>query len=149
MKILMIGLLGLMLMVQGCATVPESEQTGLLSQPSASSVDINGNQLSQIREGMTLSEVAALVKKEIVVGYSSDDPSQPLAPVVVKNPYKVELVNAGGHQYSIFYYVSSIKKSDGMISDDELLPVVFENDVVVGQGWKNVLIIKANAADES
>jgi len=131
--------------IQGCASLPESDIDE--PYPAASSVEINHNQLARILPGMTLSEVATLMDQEIIIGYSSDDPAKPLSPVKVQNPYKVELVTAGGHDYVIYYYVSSIQKSDGMIADDELLPVIFEDEFVIGKGWKNVLMIKANAAD--
>ncbi len=55
---------------------------------------------------------------------------------VVQNPYDSETHIAGGEKIEVFYYATHIKNSDGVITSDELTPLVLVDDVLVGWGWK-------------
>ncbi|MBI3617053.1 MAG: DUF3192 domain-containing protein [Candidatus Omnitrophica bacterium] len=35
----------------------------------------------------------------------------------------------------VLYYFSHIQRADGIISSDELTPLVFEKDILIGKGW--------------
>ena len=39
-----------------------------------------------------------------------------------------------GKKYSVLYYISSIVKPDGLVSEDELTPLVFDGEILVGKG---------------
>ena len=54
---------------------------------------------------------------------------------IVPNPYSAESHVVRGDSVEIFYYATHIKNTDGMITDDELTPLVLVNDVLVGWGW--------------
>jgi hypothetical protein len=54
---------------------------------------------------------------------------------VVDNPYASESHQAAGEKIEIFYYATHIKNSDGIITSDELTPLVLVDDVLVGWGW--------------
>lgn len=54
---------------------------------------------------------------------------------VVPNPYDQELHEVGPDRIEIFYYATNIKNADGLITSDELTPLVLVDDVLVGWGW--------------
>ena len=91
---------------------------------------------NQVRAGLTQSEVQSLLGQEIVVGYEMPDSQQQLyKPIVLKNPQRSETYTQGSHEYVIDYYLVGINQSDGVITDDELTPMIFEKEALVGWGW--------------
>lgn len=92
--------------------------------------------MSQIRAGLTRQEVASLLGKEVVTGYSlTDEASGEYSPITVPNPQRTETIQKGKKSYSVDYYLVGIKNADDKVSDDELVPVVYFNDHVAGIGW--------------
>lgn len=55
---------------------------------------------------------------------------------LVQNPYDSETHILGGEKIEVFYYATHIKNSDGVITSDELTPLVLVNDLLVGWGWQ-------------
>lgn len=55
---------------------------------------------------------------------------------VVQNPYDSESHVVRGEKIEVFYYVTHIKNNDGVITSDELTPLVLVEDVLVGWGWQ-------------
>ena len=54
----------------------------------------------------------------------------------VTNPYRVEaLKGKDGHIHEVLYYYTDLKKDDGVITNDELTPIVLKDGEVVGWGW--------------
>ena len=74
-----------------------------------------------------------LLGNELVIGYDYAD--SPL-PVTVPNPYKSENIQVKGQVYTVEYYLAVVRQPDGVVSNDELVPLVFHNRVVAGRGWK-------------
>ena len=92
--------------------------------------------LRQIHKGMTRKEVASILGNKVVVGYELvDSQSGQYKPVTINNPYRVENVQKGSVNYCIDYYLEKIEVQDDIVSDDELVPLVFRDDKLVGQGW--------------
>lgn len=92
--------------------------------------------LRQVHPGMTQREVASVLGNDIIVGYEMNPtPSVPYKPLTMKNPYRTEQIRQGLRSYEIVYYLQGVKKADGQISDDELIPLIFENDRLAGSGW--------------
>jgi len=52
-----------------------------------------------------------------------------LKPLTIVNPYKSEDIKTKDGVYTVEYYVTSVKQSDGVITDDELVPLVFREGV--------------------
>lgn len=52
----------------------------------------------------------------------------------VTNPYKSEIFKAKEKTFEVWYYYTDRTVADGMMSDGELTPVVFENEKLVGWG---------------
>lgn len=92
--------------------------------------------LRSIHEGMSAEEVKALLRDKVVTGYDLTDPKKSSTPIVLRNPYREETIKTENKIYEIAYYFTSIKKQDGMITNDELTPLVFENNRLIGQGWE-------------
>lgn len=55
---------------------------------------------------------------------------------VVQNPYASESQVVRGEKIEVFYYATHIKNNDGVITSDELTPLVLVEDVLVGWGWQ-------------
>ena len=53
----------------------------------------------------------------------------------INNPYKTEILKEGENIYEVVFYYTDYKKSDNLITDDELTPIVFSDGVLIGYGW--------------
>ncbi len=126
-------LIGLGLVWGGCASVSPSPMA---------SVEVMQRRfisLSQLHPGLSRSEVDSLLGQEVVSGYSlADDSSGRYKPITLPNPQRSETVKKGKKDYLVDYYVVGIKIADDKISDDELAPLVYYNDRLVGIGWDYV-----------
>jgi hypothetical protein len=54
---------------------------------------------------------------------------------VLYNPHRGELYNADGSSWEVFYYYTRVAHNDGMVTEDELTPIVLRDDVLIGWGW--------------
>jgi hypothetical protein len=92
--------------------------------------------LRQVHPGMTRKEVASVLDTDIIIGYEMTGPdAAQYKPITMKNPYRAEDIEKNSHRYAVAYYLQGIKKADGQATDDELVPLVFENDRLLGMGW--------------
>jgi hypothetical protein len=134
----------ILLATAGCATVSEEPQileSGSFPKPLRSV-----SQMQLVQMGMLKSEVRSLLDEKITIGYEQhDSQGQAYTPLVLNNPYRMETVKNGSKVFEIYYYFIGIKKVDGNITDDELLPVVFQNDRLVGKGWNFVDAVRRNS----
>ena len=55
---------------------------------------------------------------------------------VLYNPHRGELYNADGSSWEVLYYYTRVQHNDGMVTEDELTPIVLRDDVLIGWGWK-------------
>ena len=54
----------------------------------------------------------------------------------IPNPYRSEAYkNRQGITFEILYYYTDLVKRDGIITDDELTPLILRNDKLAGWGW--------------
>lgn len=119
----------------GCTVQALNEPSVLGGKENGMSQAPKDSRLTRInsaRVGMTSSEVAATMGEKTTIGYERPDPaSNAYQPVTVSNPYHKEFFKT----YDVFYYFSRIQRADGIISSDELTPLVFEKDILIGKGW--------------
>ena len=116
------GFLFYLMILSGCAAV---------SPPVREMVD-----LRSIQEGMSPQEVRTRLEDKALTGYDLANPKkETITPIIFKNPYREEILKIGDKAYEIMYYFTSIKKQDGMITDDELTPLVFADNRLIGQDW--------------
>lgn len=50
-------------------------------------------------------------------------------------PYRTETLAGTKGTLLVYFYYTDRKAADGAITDDELTPVVFDNDRLIGWGW--------------
>ena len=96
---------------------------------------LNESGLKSVQDGMSQDEVHALLGQTIVIGYRGGEHSAGYEPLTIPNPYKTEKIALKGAEYTVEYYVSAVRQPDGVISDNELEPVIFKNGKTAGKGW--------------
>ena len=122
--------------VAGCTFQTLSEPPVLGGKGTRAAQDSRLTRINSVRVGMTSREVAATMGEKTTIGYERPEAaSNAYHPVTVNNPYHKEFLRTAEKTYDIFYYFSQIQRADGIISSDELTPLVFENDILIGKGW--------------
>ena len=92
--------------------------------------------LRQLKEGMTKKEVQSLLPAEVIIGYELPNPAgEQYRPIIINNPQRSEFVAKGKKKYTVDYYLLGIKTPDDQTTDEELVPLIYLNDKLVGIGW--------------
>ncbi len=121
------------LIFSGCAvalTQPPAPPQG--AQKVFATYDI----VNMVRQGMTAQDVRKLLPESIVIGFEVLQAGGQPKPITVPNPYKKDQWQSERRQWSADYYLTHIARADGVITDDELMPVVFLDEKVAGKGWE-------------
>jgi hypothetical protein len=135
--------LGILALVVGCRTwipVPTEESVR----------DHNRERLNNLTVGMTKAEVLKAMGVESVQTYKKSAlPSKKASKKVsdeiraryrgkrINNPYRTEANRTpDGIYVEILLYYTDQQNSDGAITDDELTPLVVEDGVLAGWGWR-------------
>lgn len=126
----------LSLSLTGCATSPVYNPMQVASQQE---LLLNESGFKAIQNGMTLDQVHKIMGTELVIGYQYQGPDY--KPLTIPNPYKSEAIKAT--DYLIEYYVESIRQPDGTIHDDELMPLIFKNGLLVDRGWSSANALRS------
>ena len=64
------------------------------------------------------------------------------APFTIENPFKTEIYSNDVDVYKILYFYTDLVKMDGFITDEELTPIIFKNNKLIGWGrdvWKIIV----------
>jgi len=92
--------------------------------------------LHQLQKGLTRAEVRAVLGDQVIIGYEMPDSREKrYVPVILGNPYRTENFTQKNQTYTIDYYLVGINAADGKAADDELTPLVFEDNTLIGWGW--------------
>ena len=96
--------------------------------------------------GMSKREVQNILGDKLVVGYLRDKGEDlNYKSITLDSPYREEeLRGTRGEIYKIWYCYAYIKNADGRISEDEMIPLVFEEEKLIGKGWNFLLRLKKN-----
>lgn len=123
----------LILSLSGCAI---NEVYNPLAAASAGTFELNHSALKQVKLGMTESQVHQIMGDEIIIGYNYpiNDNGTPAA-ITLSNPLKTEKVNDAKGQCVLEYYATAVIVPDGIVSDEELIPIRFCGGVVTAIGW--------------
>ena len=81
---------------------------------------------------MTSTQVHQIMGTQLVIGYQFHSPGY--IPLSVPNPYKIKFDNIAAG-YVIEFYIEAIRQPDGIVSDNELMPLIFKNGKLIGRGW--------------
>jgi hypothetical protein len=117
----------LSLSLTGCATSVVYNPMQVATQQE---LLLNESSFKAVQNGMTIDQVHKIMGTALVIGYQYQAPDY--KPLTVPNPYKSE---AGKDGSFIEYYIESIRQPDGVVSDDELMPLIFKDGKLVGLGW--------------
>jgi len=116
------------LVLAGCATTPIYNPMKVATQQE---ILLNEGGFKLVQEGMSLEDVHKAMGQELVIGYEFQAPDY--KPLTIPNPYKTEVIK--GTSYTVEYYIESIRQPDGVIHDNELMPLIFKDNKLIGRGW--------------
>lgn len=113
----------------GCAGPPMAELTEQARMQ-------NRQKLTHLSIGMSKSEVLEIMGTKTMILKTFNDIELRHDIQRINNPYRVEAIKSkDGETYEILFYYTDMKKRDGVITDDELTPLVIKNDKLIGWGW--------------
>ena len=81
--------------------------------------------------------------KEEVVSIVGTEPREFIDPTAsngqtittISNPYRSQIIQRDGKSFEVVFYVTDDKNNDGIISDEELTPLIFDDGKMIGWGW--------------
>ena len=133
----MIFLCGLL---TGCAVTNVSQPPGSgKAGANPQRIFAGAEAIRRIEAGISRQEVRMIMGSETAVGYEINN--SPMAgqkkyqTIGIKNPFRSESIQKQNQTFDIDYYLTQINQEDDTITNDELTPLVFVNDRLVGKGW--------------
>ena len=131
-------------LLAGCTFETLSEPPVLGGKETGVPQDSRLTRISSVRPGLTSREVAAMMGEKTTIGYERPDASaNTYRPLTVNNPYHKELLRVADKSYDVYYYFTHVQRADGVISNDELTPLVFEKDILIGKGWDFLIDLRS------
>lgn len=118
----------------GCAT---TEEYNPVHTATRETFLLNEKALQDVRMGMTQEQVHTIMGQQLTVGYEYQDATtddSEAKPLTITNPYRTKDVQTLQGNCTIEYYVTAIHQPDGVISEDELMPLVFCKGVLTAKG---------------
>jgi len=125
---LLLGLLLLVMMVSGC--IEGRRGISVVTAP-------NRANLLKLSIGMLRQKVINIMGTEEMIAFYAP-PGTGLIhrkTIIITNPYRSEILQGKDKILEIIYYATDVKRDDGVITDDELTPLVFDNGTLIGWGW--------------
>jgi len=122
----------------GCAVVAVNDQKTVMmpvAQPSEGHTFAAAETINKLMLGISRDEALALVGRTVTTGYELKGTIE-YKPVTVANPYRSQKITKGSDVFAVDYYLTRIIKADGIVSNDELTPLVFQADKLIGKGWE-------------
>lgn len=102
--------------------------------------EINQESLSKLTVGMSKRQVSKIMRDKVFYlgGLDLAPNGAYFTPTwTIKNPYRSETVQGkDGKSLEVIYYVTNYKTKEKEISDEELTPLVFEDEKLIGWGWE-------------
>ena len=124
--------------LSGCVSmyvVDKTATTGVEQPKKLTAID-------EIRLGMSLDDVTRKMGEKVVIGYQLSPESNSFEEITIPNPYKKETLSMNNQNYEVFYYFTSVQKADNLVADDELTPLIFQEEKLVGKGWDSLFRVK-------
>ena len=118
----------LSLVLTGCETTPTYNPMRVATQQE---LLLNESGFKAVQDGMTPEQVHQVMGDALVIGYEFQSPGY--KPLTIPNPYKSEAIK--GTDYLVEYYIESIRQPDGVVHDNQLLPLIYKNGKLIGRGW--------------
>ena len=141
----------LLVTLTGCAT---NQPYNPVASATGQTFLLNESAFAQVKTGMTQAQVHQIMGDALVIGYSYQkeltseaqalkETKSDYKPVTIANPYKTQEIKTKDGTIVIEFYVSSVKQSDGVVSDNELVPLIFQAGVLTDRGWDRVNALRS------
>ncbi len=105
----------------------------------------NLTRVQYVSKGMNREDVNTVMGREVVIGYEiTDVKAGTTKPITMPNPHRSETVRDGERLLQVEFYFTHIRQPDGIISDDELTPLIFEDNRLIAKGWDALNRIRRN-----
>jgi hypothetical protein len=120
----------------GCAVVAVKEQASVAPAPRAGEMHTfaSAATIQKLMLGISREEAVALIGRTSATGYELKGPGS-YKPVTVANPYRSQKITKGKDVFVVDYYLTQVRNPDGIIANDELTPLIFQADKLIGKGW--------------
>ncbi len=124
----------------GCAL---NESYNPVAASTSGTFELNGPALRKLTLGMTQPQVHAIMGDTITIGYNyADEGHGASVPLTLNNPYKTSETQdksaSPADRCTVEYYVTKVVIPDGVVSDEELMPLKFCKGVLTAQGWDRI-----------
>jgi hypothetical protein len=131
-----LAVLILMFALSGCAvsTVSKEQTLGPAPQAAEGHTFASAETIRKLMLGISREEALALIGRTAATGYELK--GSEYKPVTVANPYRSQKITKGSDVFVVDYYMTDIRKSDGVVANDELTPLIFQADKLIGKGWE-------------
>ncbi len=93
--------------------------------------------------GMTRPQVSALMMHPVIVGFEIDPVTGEPKPLETKSLYSTEVMTVGNGTYLVDSYIIGVLKPGQPVTATGLMPMIFSNDLLVGQGRDALTALKA------
>lgn len=122
----------------GCAvTTVTKPEPGSTSAVSSVHVFASKEEIRKLMLGISREEAIALIGRTVVIGYElKNDGSKEYKAINTANPYRSQKITKGSDVFEVDYYLTEIRKADGVVSDEELTPLVFQANKLIGKSWQ-------------
>ena len=124
----------LCLLFSGCVSFEVGEEPQKIGIVEVKPVQKPLTKVGEIYVGMMKDEVLAVMGDQVMIGYDQIKGNYNSSPIYVQSPYHAEILTDAKVIYEVMYYFTHINKADGVISDEELTPLVFEKNKLIGKG---------------
>ena len=127
----------LVFLISGCAVVAVNpSQTSAGSSNAIEHTFSSAEAIRKLMPGISREEAIALIGRTVTTGYELKEGStSEYQPVTMNNPSRSQKITKGNNAYEVDYYLIYIRRADGVVSDDELTPLVFQDNKLIGKGW--------------
>lgn len=95
----------------------------------------NRHNLTKLTPGLSKSQVLSIMGDTTFVLEASDAIHGVYEKQQVSNPYRTETMAGVRDTFLVLFYHTDVKVLDGAVTDDELTPLVFKDDKLIGWGW--------------
>jgi hypothetical protein len=102
--------------------------------------------IKRVSIGMSMQEVKHALGESVLVGYDYKEANGQYQAITVANPVRKETIAIKNLRYEVYYYFTHIVEFDDIITDDELTPLVFSGNNLVGKGWRYLQQIRQQVA---
>jgi hypothetical protein len=126
--------IGMLVFLSGCVSVGR-DRPGMDGLNAARRQPLTA--ISRVRTGMDLAQVSDLMRDRLVTGYRRAGDGVYEA-VETAQPYQSTRRATDTGTYEIYFYFTQVYRADGMVSQEELTPLIFLDQKLVGIGYESL-----------